>query len=173
MKSQVLHTVWCNISGEATGEIWHWSLLGVKGVMIFDRGSRRLLTRLLLRRSQREPSNEENVNPVRTAFECERVWTQTHLNAFRSTYVYGRYCGHKHSCTDSPPPRECLMGTAFPTGRAAVNAGRSLCGFSQTEEKKRRKHCTVIVLWVPEVSRSRRAGAEMTGGGGLGAKRSH
>ena len=29
MKSQVLHTVWCNISGEAAGEIWNWSLLGV------------------------------------------------------------------------------------------------------------------------------------------------
>ena len=27
MKSQVLHTVWCNIAGEAAGEIWHWSLL--------------------------------------------------------------------------------------------------------------------------------------------------
>ena len=24
MKSQVLHTVWCNISGEPAGEIWHW-----------------------------------------------------------------------------------------------------------------------------------------------------
>ena len=32
MKSQVLHTVWCNISGEAAGEFWHWSLLGVKGL---------------------------------------------------------------------------------------------------------------------------------------------
>ena len=31
MKSHVLHTVWCYISGEAAGEIWHWSLLGVKG----------------------------------------------------------------------------------------------------------------------------------------------
>ena len=31
MKSHVLHTVWCNISGEAAGEIWNWSLLGVKG----------------------------------------------------------------------------------------------------------------------------------------------
>ena len=31
MKSQVLHTVWCHISGEAAGEIWNWSLLGVKG----------------------------------------------------------------------------------------------------------------------------------------------
>ena len=26
MKSQVLHTVWCNVSGEAAGEIWSWSL---------------------------------------------------------------------------------------------------------------------------------------------------
>ena len=25
MKSQVLHTVWCNIPGEAAGEIWNWS----------------------------------------------------------------------------------------------------------------------------------------------------
>ena len=31
MKSQVLYTVWCNISGEAAGEVWFWSLLGVKG----------------------------------------------------------------------------------------------------------------------------------------------
>ena len=32
MKSQVLHTVGCTISAEAAGEIWHWSLLGVKGL---------------------------------------------------------------------------------------------------------------------------------------------
>ena len=32
MKSQVLHTVWCNMSREAAGEIWNWSLLGVKGL---------------------------------------------------------------------------------------------------------------------------------------------
>ena len=32
MKSQVLHTVWCNIAGEAAGEIWDWSLLGVGGL---------------------------------------------------------------------------------------------------------------------------------------------
>ena len=30
MKSQVLLTVWCNMTGEATGEIWTWTLLGVK-----------------------------------------------------------------------------------------------------------------------------------------------
>ena len=33
MKSQVLHTVWCDISGEAAGGIWHWSLVGVKGLI--------------------------------------------------------------------------------------------------------------------------------------------
>ena len=32
MVNQVLHTVWCNITGEAAGEIWHWSLLGGKGL---------------------------------------------------------------------------------------------------------------------------------------------
>ena len=31
LKSQLLYTVWCYISGEAAGEIWHWSLLEVKG----------------------------------------------------------------------------------------------------------------------------------------------
>ena len=30
MKLQVLHTVWRNISGEAAGEIWNWTLLVVK-----------------------------------------------------------------------------------------------------------------------------------------------
>ena len=32
MKSQLLHTPWRNISGEAAGEIWKWSPLGVKGL---------------------------------------------------------------------------------------------------------------------------------------------
>ena len=32
MKSQIPHTVRCNITGEAAEEIWHWSLLGVKGL---------------------------------------------------------------------------------------------------------------------------------------------
>ena len=34
MKSQVLHTVWCHISCEAAGEFWHWSLSGVKGLIL-------------------------------------------------------------------------------------------------------------------------------------------
>ena len=33
MKSQAFHTVWCYISAEAAGEIWNWSLLGVKGLI--------------------------------------------------------------------------------------------------------------------------------------------
>ena len=32
MNNQVLHTVWCNIFGEAAGEIWNCSPLGVKGL---------------------------------------------------------------------------------------------------------------------------------------------
>ena len=34
MKSQILHTVLCNIAGEAAGELLDLSLLGVKGLMI-------------------------------------------------------------------------------------------------------------------------------------------
>ena len=46
MKSQIPHTVRCNISGEAAEEIWHWSLLGVKGLkgwenVLFELGGER------------------------------------------------------------------------------------------------------------------------------------
>ena len=34
MKCQVLFTVWCNISGEAAGEILSWSLLEMKGLRV-------------------------------------------------------------------------------------------------------------------------------------------
>ena len=34
MKSHVLHTVWCYISGEAAGEFGNWSLLRVKGLIV-------------------------------------------------------------------------------------------------------------------------------------------
>ena len=36
MKSQVPHTMWCNITGEAAGEVWHWSLSGVKGLSVWS-----------------------------------------------------------------------------------------------------------------------------------------
>ena len=42
MINQILHTLCCNISGEVAGEIWHWSLLGVKGLgALCERASRR------------------------------------------------------------------------------------------------------------------------------------
>ena len=36
MKSEVLPTVWCYIPGEAAGEIWCWSLLGLKGLRLAE-----------------------------------------------------------------------------------------------------------------------------------------
>ena len=36
MKSQILHTVWCNIAGEAAGELLDRSLSGVKGLNNYD-----------------------------------------------------------------------------------------------------------------------------------------
>ena len=43
MKSQVLHTVWCYITGEAAGEIGDWSLLGLKGLSWFAKSWARCL----------------------------------------------------------------------------------------------------------------------------------
>ena len=39
LNAQIIDTLpgcynWCNIFGEAVGEIWHWSLLGVKGLIL-------------------------------------------------------------------------------------------------------------------------------------------
>ena len=62
MKSQVLLTVWCNISGEAGGEIWHWSLLGVKGLNVktSPRNSQYVVSILTYRLGQRiYPSRKE------------------------------------------------------------------------------------------------------------------
>ena len=36
MKSQILHTVLCNIAGEAAGELLDRSLLGVKGLRLLS-----------------------------------------------------------------------------------------------------------------------------------------
>ena len=33
MKSSFLYAVWCSISGEASGDNWNWSLLGVEGLL--------------------------------------------------------------------------------------------------------------------------------------------
>ena len=60
MKSQVLHTVWCNMTGEATGEIWTWSaLLGVK-VLTFGFVSRVLP---LYRSFESAPKRRQSPNP--------------------------------------------------------------------------------------------------------------
>ena len=50
MKSQVLHTLWCNIT-EAAGEYWAWSLSRVKGSIhvLKEENLSRLITRDLLR----------------------------------------------------------------------------------------------------------------------------
>ena len=46
MKTQV-HTMWCFISGEAAGEIWNWSLLGMRGLIVRDRTEVYLATQLI------------------------------------------------------------------------------------------------------------------------------
>ena len=36
MKAKFFYTVWGDISDEVPGEIWYWSLLGVKGLNMHD-----------------------------------------------------------------------------------------------------------------------------------------
>ena len=71
MKSQVLLTVWCNISAEAAGEIWHWSLFSDPGAR--DRAGQHLrrfavadpklpLYQARLKRSSSAPSSKRRSN---------------------------------------------------------------------------------------------------------------
>ena len=78
MKSQVLHTVWCNISGEASEEIWHQSLLEVKGL-----------------NADKKISVFENTR-VRVDKASEDWYTMIHVLLFRcnipaSAFVYSRW----------------------------------------------------------------------------------
>ena len=49
MKSQVLLTLWCNISGDAAEEIWSWSPVGVKGLTLSLPSSKRTFSQTFWR----------------------------------------------------------------------------------------------------------------------------
>ena len=63
MESQVLHTVWCTIPGEAAGEIWNWSLLGVKGL----NGWESVLFELRSERDNGADAAQQGIDPRRPA----------------------------------------------------------------------------------------------------------
>ena len=85
MKSQALHTVWCHISGGAGGEIWHWSLSGVKGLISSVKKNTRVpfnpLLRVITVKCQCQISNSPEILHrtvwrawLFVAFSDERWW---------------------------------------------------------------------------------------------------
>ena len=56
--------LWCNISGEAAGKIWNWSLLGVKGLELFTKKSFCNSWLLIIRRVV-QSSNLIHTNSIR------------------------------------------------------------------------------------------------------------
>ena len=73
MKNQALLTVWCNISGGAGGEIWHWSLSGVKGLISakYSRGRQRLEN---LKRESARKGTWESACLSATLCRSSRAW---------------------------------------------------------------------------------------------------
>ena len=76
MKSQIPHTVRCNITGEAAGEIWHWSLLGVKGLIT--------ISKPLTEPWAWECSVTGTVNP-----RGWRTWPWCSASSWRTTWPWG------------------------------------------------------------------------------------
>ena len=70
MESQVLHTAWCYISGEAAGEIWNWSLLGVKGLKVNEEG---LTLERALSNRHFEQQNEYEYHTVSCSYQSTQL----------------------------------------------------------------------------------------------------
>ena len=106
MKNQVLHTVWCNISGETAGEIWTWSLLGVKGLRV---GCLAVMNRGFINCEHSHKSH--GVAPVTCICGVNKRITQSlhgmHWGAslwvvdfgdFQGGYTKGIFCARKNAC---------------------------------------------------------------------------
>ena len=87
MKSQVLLTVWCNITGEAAGEIWTSSLSGVRGLKLSSE-NRQVAERgyLEIRKqvAETEMSDADLPNPIAVQ--------QSLFGFYRNPSTYGMIC---------------------------------------------------------------------------------
>ena len=88
MKSQVLHTVWRSISGEAAGEIWNWSLSGLKGlsckVQALDPLSRWKRRVQQEERNVRSPSETEHLAKRLRTWQDSSWWRRRRRGGCRS-----------------------------------------------------------------------------------------
>ena len=90
MKSHVLLTVWCNISGGAGGEIWLWSLSGVKGLNLSQHICE--LLRVFSRKGFRAAQENSTLWPWRT-----KCMVHNHTTGKKSgKHAFGCECHSKH-----------------------------------------------------------------------------
>ena len=93
MKSQVLHTVWHSISGEAAGDIWHWSLTGLKGLMGLQLG--------------KVPHCWPWLQPV----NYWTHWNHFTLNVLYVSHVILNFCVSLHICHENTMAEEFICGS--------------------------------------------------------------
>ena len=116
MKSQVRHTVWYHICGEAAGEIRNWPLLGVKGLNVVW---------------TEKTANDENFptfpSPLirLTDFPAQMIWERSKGN-------------HRKITAQRPEPKTkkitCPRANPFPTKQHGT--GRDGTNWSRTQEAR-------------------------------------
>ena len=110
MKSQVLSTVWCNISGEAAGKIWNWSLLGVKGLNTSIRRSSRSW-------SQKKPDSFVNGQSITLGSRCDEFlhyWEQV-------VFVFGWSFSYLNRTYLENRPRSLVLESREVSWRADIS----------------------------------------------------
>ena len=133
MKSQVLHTMWCNITGDSTGQIWNWSLLGVKGLkreLHWSKSSGLPVNTLGLERLPPGVARPRSFR-MRCACcsPCQRICSGTHARRARAAPCSGPGAGtsraRRHSCPGHTPAttiaRPPAPGSALPTNKSRLN----------------------------------------------------
>ena len=119
MQSHVLHIVWCNISGEATGEIWYWSLrrpmidtMSAPCGRFWSRGSRR-------RASQRSsPSPRGKLCSGAISPRTSSRWLARSVSRSRTRRL--KSWASRHSCREP--------STRWAPGLSGPGKTRTLCG---------------------------------------------
>ena len=156
------HTVWCNISGEAAGEIWNWSLSWPKGLICAEVATRRrsplyssgnvlMLTmpialsmahapRRGMATSLRQPQTEPQRSPVLGRARRptkERTWALQQVACFALKLISGRERAKRAGLTQS-----CCWAAS----EAAVHTGKNYIRLTAPVNHNASRFAT-IMLW--------------------------
>ena len=131
MKSQVLHTVWWYISGEAAGEIGDWSPLGVKGLKILHWFLHLQSWPKCVGHCAFSPSQEGRIWPKERLFPCEKL-IDGRGSAFckRVPHNFGQDCRYINKCHRDPGAQLLLVCLT----EQGITPPR-MCGVLQISEK--------------------------------------